>query len=301
MKLLVSGATGFIGQALVPALQTSGHSVVALTRGKAQKAGMQSVSWDPQAGVLDAASTAGFDAVIHLAGESIMGLWTKSKLRRVRESRVRGTELLTRTILSLREADRPRTFISASAIGYYGNRGAEVLTEESARGTGFLPELCADWEQASAPLSDANIRTVWMRLGIILDPAGATLKQMLPPFKLGLGAVLGSGQQWFSWMSRHDLVNAFLFVLEKPELVGPVNCTSPGAVRNREFTQQLARAVHRPAFLKIPAAALRLLSGNMADEALLASARVVPQKLQQAGMIFQDTQLATALRFYGPK
>ena len=290
MKVLVSGASGFIGAPLVAALRDRGDSVTRLTRSRASG---DSIVWNPRAGELKASDIAGFDAVIHLAGESIMGWWTQSKRARIRDSRVAATQLLARTLLSLPQERRPQTFISASAIGYYGDRGNELLPEDAGRGSGWLPEMCEEWENASAPLADAGLRVVWMRLGIVLDPSGGALKQMLTPFKLGLGATLGPGYQWFSWISLRDLIAAFIYTLDQPTLSAAVNAVAPGAVTNKDFTKQLAAAVHRPAFLQAPATLLNLLPGEMAEEALIASARVVPANLEKAGFPFQDPGLTT--------
>ncbi|MGI8907259.1 MAG: TIGR01777 family oxidoreductase [Candidatus Sumerlaeaceae bacterium] len=288
MNVLLSGGTGFIGSALVPALETRGHHVTLLSRSASEPS---TRAWNPVANQLEPAAVAGFEAVIHLAGESIFGLWTRARRRRIRESRVNGTQLLTSAILKLAPAERPRHFISASAIGYYADGGNTLITEAEPHGHGWLAEACAEWETASAPLVHAGIRVVWMRIGVVLDPAGGALKLMFLPFKLGVGATLGPGDQWFSWISRRDLVSSLVFALDHDAITGPVNATSPGPVTNREFTKQLASALHRPALLKIPAPILRLMPGQMAEQALLASARVVPRKLTQAGFGFQDPSL----------
>jgi uncharacterized protein (TIGR01777 family) len=291
MQILLTGATGFLGAPLAAALREQGHTVVALSR--RGSAGAEIRAWNPEAGQLNASAIAGFNAVIHLAGESIMGLWTASKRRRIRDSRVHGTELLVKAILALPDAERPRHFLAASALGYYGDHGAEILTEESTPGQGWLTEACVAWEAASRPLEEAGIRVARMRLGIVLDAAGGALKQMLLPFRLGLGAQLGNGKQWFSWVSRRDVVSAIQFVLDASDLRGAVNVVAPHAVTNAEFTRKLASALHRPMFLAAPAPVLRLLPGQMADQALLASARVVPEKLEQAGFHFQDPDLSS--------
>ena len=292
MNVLVSGASGFVGSALVPFLNRAGHEVKPLTRRSATEAG-RAPWWNPAANQIDLGPVA-TDAVIHLAGESIAQRWTAKAKRRIRESRVDATRLLA-TALAKR-TPRPRVLLCSSAIGIYGNRGDEVLTEGSRSGEGFLAELCREWEAAALPAADAGIRVVNMRFGVLLDPSGGALKNMLPPFRAGVAGRLGSGKQFISWATRHDAVRAIDHALNARELSGPVNVVSPHSVTNAEFTRTLARVLGRPAILHMPAFALRLLAGEMANEALLASARVVPERLEKEGFRFEDAEIEPALR-----
>jgi uncharacterized protein (TIGR01777 family) len=231
--------------------------------------------------------------VVHLAGESVAGRWTQAKKKAVRESRVLGTRHLTEALAQTQA--RPRVFICASAIGYYGNRGDAVLTEDSPAGQGFLPEVCREWEAAGRIAAEAGIRTVNLRLGMVLSPKGGALEKMLTPFKLGLGGRMGSGQQWWSWIHVDDIVGALHHVLRGDSLTGPVNLVAPNPARNAEFTQVLASVLRRPAVFPVPAFAARLAFGEMADELLLSSARVAPAKLRASGYAFQFAELRAAL------
>jgi uncharacterized protein len=288
-NILVSGASGLIGTALLPALVERGYQVVRLVRSANAAAGQ--IAWDP-AQPLRPQSVSGFDAVVHLAGESVVGRWTEAKKRRIRESRVQGTRHLAE---ALAEAPlRPRVLVSASAIGYYGNRGDEVLTEDSPPGQGFLPEVCGMWERAAQPAERAGIRTVQLRIGIVLSRDGGALQKMLPPFRLGAGGNLGDGRQWWSWIDVRDLVGAICHTLTG-SVVGAVNLVSPRAVTNREFTQTLGAVLSRPAIVPMPAFAARLVFGQMADELLLASQRVEPAKLIAGGYSFEHPELKAAL------
>jgi hypothetical protein len=288
-NILVSGVSGPIGAALLPALMERGYQVVRLVR--RAHAGEGQIAWDP-AQPLRPQSVAGFEAVVHLAGESVVGRWTEAKKRRIRESRVQGTRHLAE---ALAEASlRPRVLVSASAIGYYGDRGDEVLTEDSPPGKGFLPEVCGGWERAVEPAQRAGIRTVQLRIGIVLSRHGGALQKMLTPFRLGVGGILGNGRQWWSWIDVRDLVGAIDFALNST-LLGPVNLVSPRPVSNAEFTKTLAGVVSRPAILPMPAFAARLVFGQMADELLLASQRVEPAKLIAGGYSFRHADLETAL------
>jgi uncharacterized protein len=279
MNVLVTGASGFIGSALVPHLERAGHRVIALSvREK-----------------IDLALVGHIDAGIHLAGENIAQRWTAGAKKRIFDSRVRVTEWLSSELAKL--TPRPRTLLCASATGFYGDRGDEVLTEQSKPGNGFLADICQAWEAACAPAATAGIRVVNLRFGVVLDPCGGALKKMLPPFRAGLGGRVGSGKQYWSWVTRQDVVRAIDYALGAETLRGPVNVVAPKAVRNSEFTQALARTLHRPAVLPVPALLLRVLLGQMADEALLSSARVVPQRLQHSsGFQFTDPDLEAALR-----
>ena len=293
MKILLSGASGFIGSALVARLGDEGHEPVRLVRAEPRPGGAE-IRWDPTAGRLDAASLEGFDAVVHLAGESIAeGRWTRARKTRIRDSRVRGTELLARTLARL--SDRPEVLVSASAIGFYGDRGDQELDEQSPRGNGFVAEVCRQWEGASRTAGAAGIRVVQLRLGLVLSPTGGALAKMLPAFRLGLGGRLGSGRQYVSWITLDDLVDVVRHVLATDRLQGPVNAVAPQPVTNREFARALGRALRRPARVPVPRFALRAMLGEMADELLLASIRVLPRRLLDTGFRFGDADLPAAL------
>jgi uncharacterized protein (TIGR01777 family) len=289
-KILVSGSSGLIGAALIPALKSNGYEIACLVRGAAS--GKDQIQWDP-AQPLVPESVSGFDAVVHLAGESIVGRWTEAKKRRIRESRVKGTLRLAEALAQAPQ--RPRVLISASAIGYYGDRGEETLREDSASGSGFLPEVCREWEDATEPATKAGIRTAQMRFGLVLSRHGGALQKMLPPFRLGVGGNMGSGRQWWSWVDIDDLVGAVQHVIKTETLRGPVNVVGPSPVTNAEFTKTLASVLSRPAILPMPAFAARLVFGQMGDELLLASQRVEPAKLLASGYVFQKPDLRLAL------
>jgi len=293
MRILISGSSGLIGSALVPALTKRGHDVTRLVRTSAEVAG--GVVWNPEAGMLDLSRQAPFDAVIHLAGENIGAKrWTASRKVRLRESRTKGTALVAEMIARMEPP--PALFISASAIGYYGDRGDEVLTEENKAGSGFLAELCQEWEAAAQPARKAGIRTVCIRTGMVLASHGGALPRMLPLFKLGLGGRLGNGRQYMSWITLEDVVGAILHILFEPRLAGPVNLVSPHPVTNSEFTKVLAGVLHRPAISPAPRWALRMATGEMADPLLLYSARVEPAKLLESDHRFEDPELGAALQ-----
>lgn len=292
MKILVTGSHGFIGSALLPALMAEGHRVVRLVHGAIR--GADEIGWNPVANRIDAAALEDFDAVVHLAGENIAGRWTTAKKARIRESRVAGTRLLCETLAKLQRP--PRVLVAASAIGFYGDRGDEMLTEESTVGNGFLPEVTRDWEAAAQPARARDIRVVHLRLGMILGAGGGALAKMLPPFRLGLGGRIGSGRQWCSWISIGDVVRAIQFALANESLSGPVNVVSPNPVSNDEFTRVLGRVLWRPTIFPLPAFVARLALGQMADEVLLASTRVEPARLRAAGFEFKQSELEMALR-----
>jgi uncharacterized protein (TIGR01777 family) len=295
-RVLLSGASGLIGAALLSSLEQGGAEVVQLARGPAGKVGQ--ISWDPMAeatgtGILPPA-VSGFDAVIHLAGESIVGRWTEAKKKAIHESRVRGTRNLATALA--RTESKPKVFVCASAIGFYGDRAEEVLTEESASGQGFLPEVCREWEEASRIASHAGIRTVNLRTGLVLSGKGGALEKMLTPFKLGLGGRIGSGKQWWSWIHVDDMVGGIQHALRTETLQGPVNMVGPNPVRNAEFTKVLASVLARPAFFPVPGFALALAFGVMAaQELFLSSQRVKPGKLGASGYGFQFEDLRAAL------
>jgi uncharacterized protein (TIGR01777 family) len=281
-----------VGSALLPALAAKGAPVSILTRGAAS--GAARIHWDPASGRLDPASLAGHDAVVHLAGENIAaGRWTAARKEAIRASRVDGTRLLATALARL--SPPPRALICASAIGYYGDRGAEVLTESSAAGTGFLPEVCTMWEAAATPARNRGIRVAHARFGIILSARGGALAKMLTPFRLGAGGVLGSGAQYMSWISIDDAAGALVHMLRTESLSGAVNVVSPQPVTNREFTKALGRALGRPTIFPMPAFAARLAFGEMADALLLSSARVQPERLSGSAYKFRDERLDAAL------
>lgn len=294
MKILLTGASGLIGSALAPFLTTGGHEVVRLVRnGGRRKPG--TVAWSPEAGTIDAAGLDGLDAVVHLAGENISGgRWTAARKARIHASRVEGTRLLAETLARL--ARPPQTLIAASAIGYYGHRHADVVDEDSAPGAGFLADVCREWEAATAPAAAAGIRVVTLRLGVVLSGAGGMLATVRTPFSLGLGGRIGSGEQYLSWVAIDDVLGIVLHALTTPSLSGPVNAVSPHPVTNRVFTATLAEVLGRPALLPVPAAAVRLLFGEMGEELLLASTRVEPQRLLAAEFPFAYPVLEDALR-----
>lgn len=294
MRTLVTGSTGLVGSALVAALRDKGHQVVrAVRRGPVNT---DEVLWNPEQGKFDAAQLSGVDAVVHLAGENIAdGRWTEEKKRRIRESRVKGTRLLSETLAGLNP--KPRVLVSASAIGFYGNRGAEILTEESSAGKDFLAEVCREWEDATAPAKESGIRTVNLRIGIVLSRKGGALGKMLTPFKLGIGGRVGSGEQFMSWIALDDVVGVIEHALTNETLSGPVNTVAPNPVTNEEFTKKLGAAISRPTIFPLPAFALRLaFGGEMADSTLLSSARVEPQRLKPSGYKFLYPTLGEALR-----
>ncbi|MDH7568365.1 MAG: TIGR01777 family oxidoreductase [Armatimonadota bacterium] len=291
MRVVVSGSTGLIGSALVPVLTQAGHQVVRLVRGTP---GPGEVAWDPAAGIIDGQALEGVDAAVHLAGESINQPWTAAARERILQSRVSGTRLLSEALGGL--ARRPRVLVSMSGIGYYGDRKDEVLTEESGPGEGFLAEVCHAWEAGTRPAAEAGIRVVTLRLGVVLTPAGGMLRQVLPLFRRGLGGRLGTGRQWLSWIALDDVLGVILYALSKEELAGPFNTTSPHPVTNSEFTRTLGKALGRPTLFAAPAFALRLAFGGLAREALLASQRAIPARLQAAGYSFRYPDLDGALR-----
>lgn len=289
-RILMSGASGLIGSALAAFLGLQGCEVTRLVRRSA--AGPNEVSWDPMTSI-PPEQLSGFDTVIHLSGENVAGLWTREKKHRIRESRVVSTQNLSRALASAEK--KPAVFVCASAIGYYGNRGNDILTEESPSGSGFLSEVTREWETATTPAHNAGIRVVNLRIGIVLSRSGGALKPMLLPFRLGMGGRIGSGRQWWSWIHIDDVALAVWQVMRNQAIAGAVNMTAPNPVTNEEFTQSLAKAVHRPALLPIPAFAVRLAFRDFADEGVLASARVVPQKLLASGFAFRFPTLEAAL------
>ena len=293
MNVLVTGSSGLIGGALVPALSGDGHQVRRLRRAPA--AGPEVTSWNPEDGTFAPGALDGIDAVVHLAGENIAGgRWTAARKARIRDSRVDGTHRLCSALAGLDAP--PRVLVAASAIGYYGDRGDELLDEAASPGIGFLPEVSRAWEAAAAPAREAGIRVVHLRIGIVLSPAGGALGQMLLPFKLGVGGVLGSGDQYMSWISIGDVVGVVRYALADESLSGAVNAVAPRAVTNREFTRALGAVLRRPTILPAPAFAMRIALGEMADALLLASTRVEPAALRATAFEFQHPELDGALR-----
>jgi uncharacterized protein len=291
-RIAISGASGLVGGPLCALLESRGWSVQRLVRGAA--AGPDGIHWDPERGTIDAGALEGIDAVIHLAGENLSaGRWTPERKAAIRRSRVDGTELLARTLAGLRRP--PRVLISASAIGWYGDRGDEPLGEDAVPGSGFLAEVCAAWEAATEPARAAGIRVVLLRTGVVLAGAGGALPRMLAPFRLFAGGKVGSGRQWVSWIALEDEFGAIEHLLHAENVAGPVNLVAPGAATNAEFSRTLGHVLRRPAWLPVPSFALRVAFGEMST-LLLASARVEPRKLLASGYRFRHAELQPALR-----
>ncbi len=293
MNVLLTGSSGLIGSALMPSLKVAGHRVTRLVRSHGAPKDAQ-VYWNPAAGELDVAALEGIEAVVHLAGENIAQRWSQENKTRIVVSRTDSTRLLAESLGRLSKP--PQVLIAASAIGYYGDCGDEVLQEDSAPGSGFLAEVCHRWESAAALAELQGIRTVRLRIGVVLSTAGGALPRMLTPFRWGLGGKLGSGAQYMSWIAMDDLVGAILHALATPNLQGPVNAVSPNPVTNQEFTRTLAKVLRRPAFFPVPAFLLRLAFGEMGEELLLSSTRVLPAKLKSSGYVFRYPQLEPALQ-----
>jgi uncharacterized protein len=293
-RVLVSGASGFIATALLPTLKNSGAQIVRLSRigSPAPSHDEQMIPWDP-AQPLTPEAVSGFDAVIHLAGESIVGRWTDGKKKNIRDSRVVGTRNLAQALAQTRR--KPQMFICGSAIGYYGDRGDEVLNESSQPGQGFLPEVCREWEAATQPATDAGIQTTHIRTGIVLSAKGGALAKMLTPFKIGVGGRVGSGRQWMSWIDLQDMVGAIHHILKSDLVHGPVNLVGPKPVTNAEFTRTLASVLSRPAIFPMPAFAVKLAFGEMGEALLLGSQRVEPNKLVTSGYPFRFKALRDSL------
>ncbi|MGE0610538.1 MAG: TIGR01777 family oxidoreductase [Pirellulales bacterium] len=293
LNLLMSGATGLIGGALQSFLTTGGHQVKRLMRGK-PSGEPGDYAWDPETGEIGAGGCDGIDSVVHLAGESIAsGRWSEAKKARIRDSRVIVTRKLCERLATLDQP--PKVFVCASAIGVYGDRGDELLDEESPPGNGFLPDVCREWEAAAQPAVDRGIRVVHVRFGIVLSPRGGALKQMLLPIKSGAGGPIGNGRQYWSWVALDDCLGAIHHVLQEESVVGPVNIVAPNAPTNRDFTRTLGKVLHRPTIAPLPGFVARLMLGEMADALLLASARVRPKRLEQTGYEFREPELGPAL------
>jgi uncharacterized protein (TIGR01777 family) len=293
MNVLVTGSHGMIATALIPRLRARGDRVLRLVRTEPE--GSDDVRWDPPAGTIDAAALEGVDAVVHLAGVGIGDKkWTEARKNEVLESRTIPTNLLARTLAAL--DTRPRVLVSSSAIGYYGDRGDDVLTESASPGDDFGARVCREWEEATAPAEEAGIRVVRTRTGLVLTARGGFLKRLLLPFKLGIGGRLGSGRQWMSWVTLDDDLDAILYLIDADSVSGPVNVTAPNPVTNAGFTKQLGNAVHRPTVIPTPMPALKVVYGDELVDTLLGSERVVPERLQQSGFTFSHPELDGALR-----
>ncbi len=291
MRVLFSGASGLVGSGLISRISAN-HEVVQLVR-RTPATGQW--RWQPRDGQLPGDCLDGIDGVIHLGGTNIAsGRWTDSMKQKIRDSRLISTRLLAETMAN--RADRPQFFICASAIGYYGDRGDELLTESSAAGTGFLPQLCRDWEAATQPAKDAGIRVIHARIGVVLSKHGGALAKMLPPFRMGLGGVVGNGHQYMSYISLSELTSVVEHLISHDGLEGPVNVVAPDPRTNREFTKALGRLLHRPTLLPLPGFAVKWIMGEMGESLLLHSSRVIPLSLQDSGYVFQDADLEASLR-----
>jgi uncharacterized protein (TIGR01777 family) len=295
MKVLISGSTGLVGSELCAALTAGGHEIARLVR-ESPNSRQTEISWHPAKREIDLKGLEGFDGVVHLAGENIAGgRWTEAMKRRIRDSRAQGTRFLCESLARLER--KPSVLVCASAIGFYGHRGDELLDESSGPGSDlFVVDVCKDWEAACQPARDAGIRVVNLRLGVVLSPKGGALANMLLPFKLGGGGILGDGKQWMSWIALDDAAGTIQHCLATESLTGPVNAVTPNPVTNFEYTKALGRVLSRPTILPMPAFAARLVFGQMADELLLASARVVPGKLESTNYHFRHPELEPALR-----
>lgn len=298
MKVLITGSTGLIGSALVHFLIAKGYVVTRLTRsktgGKSQPE-LPEIYWNPALKSIDVSQLEGYDTVVHLAGENIAGRWTEEKKDKLRSSRVDGTRLLSESLVRLKQP--PKTLICASAVGYYGNRGSEILIEESDSGRGFLAEVCREWEAAAKPAIEKGIRVVYLRFGLVLSSKGGALEKMLIPFRMGLGGKVGSGNQYWSWIAIDDVIGAVYNAIQNSNMKGPMNVVAPNPVTNREFTETLGRVLERPTLVPVPVFVARLVFGEeMADELFLSSARVEPKRLLAAGYKFQYSNLEGALR-----
>jgi len=292
MRIAISGATGLVGSSFAAALKAEGAQVARLVRKNPLE---DDVLWDPRANSFDAESLAGCDAVVHLAGENIAtGRWNAEKKKRIRSSRVQGTQILAEGLAAAER--KPPVLISASAIGFYGDAGNTMLTEQSPAGTDFLAEVCQAWETATQPARDAGIRVVNLRIGVVLSKEGGALAKMLTPFRLGFGGRIGNGKQYWSWITLADLIGVIRHAIRCESLAGPLNAVAPGSVTNAEFTKILGKVLKRPTLFPLPAFAARLMLGEMADPLLLASARISSERLEQSGYTFQFSELEAAFR-----
>jgi len=294
-QIAITGATGMVGTALTESLVKAGHQVTTMRRGTTQKDGSD-LYWDPlNAGICDPAAATGIDAIVHLAGESIAGgRWTAALKERIRSSRIEATRNLVGSLSKLKTP--PTTLVCASAIGYYGDRGADELTEESPRGEGFLADVCNDWEAEAAVAEELGIRVVTVRIGVVLSPKGGALSKMLTPFRLGAGGNVGNGNQYWSWIGLHDLVRILVEAVTNSDINGVINAVSPNPMTNRDFTKVLGKVLKRPTIFPLPAFVAKVVLGEMADALLLSSSRVIPQTLARTGFRFDHAELESCLR-----
>jgi uncharacterized protein (TIGR01777 family) len=292
--IAITGSSGLIGSALIPALEQTGRKVRRIVRHPAASA--DEITWNPAARLLDERRLADVDVIVNLAGETIGKRWTTARRRAIRESRVRGAETIAGAIL---RTGRPITLINASAVGYYGSRGDEVLDEKSGSGRGYLAEVCRDWEAAARTATGSGARVVMIRNGIVLSSRGGALPEMLRPFRLGVGGKVGSGRQWLSWIDLDDMVRAIIWLIDHATIRGPVNVVSPNPVTNAEFTRVASQVLHKPALVPVPAIALRMMFGEMASETLLASQRAIPSALTESGFEFLHPDLRECLQRAG--
>jgi uncharacterized protein len=290
MKVVVTGASGLIGSALVQRLEAEGHDIIRLVRRAPHS--VRERKWDPM-GEPDPELVEGADAVVHLASETIKGWWTQKKKDRITESRVRGTEMIAESVAAATQ--KPRVFLSASGTGFYGTRKDEVLTEESSQGAGFLASLARQWEKATRPAEQAGVRTVLLRISLVLSQRGGALQAMLPSFRMGMGGKVANGTQFWPWITLEDTVSAILFAIKNDSLSGPVNICAPQHTTNREFTRALGKVLHRPTFFPLPSVAVTLILGEMGQEALLTSTRAEPAKLKAAGFQYKHPEIDGAL------
>ncbi len=290
MKILISGSTGFIGSRLVPLLREIGHDVTALVRSSNEPG----LLWDPNKKKINISRLENYDAFVHLSGESINGKWTASKKKKIIDSRVITTKFLAECISKLKNP--PKAFISSSAIGFYGNRGDEELTEQSFPGIGFLAEVCKAWEAETNPVAEKGIRVVNIRTGLVLSPDGGALQKLLLPFKLGVGGKIGSGNQWWSWITVNDLLRIYQYSIENNSVNGAINTVSPNPQRNSAFVKTLGKVLHRPTIFPLPSSIVKLIFGEMGQELLLDGQKAIPKKLTESGFKFEQTELESALR-----
>ena len=293
LTVAMTGASGLVGTELSALLKSAGHSVVPMTR-KPSGSSQNTIAWDPERGVANPQQLESVDAIVHLAGENIAaGRWTVALKERIRKSRVEGTRALVQSLAGLQI--RPKTLVCASAIGFYGDRGDEILTESSPAGSGFLADVCSAWESEAMAAANLDMRVVCLRIGVVLSPKGGALAKMLLPFKLGAGGVIGSGKQYWSWIGLNDLVRAIAFCVENENIRGPVNAVSPQALNNYDFTKTVGKVLHRPTIVPLPAFVAKIVLGEMAEALLLSSAHVVPEKLQTHGFQFAQPDLKSCL------
>lgn len=295
MKILITGSSGVVGKALKSSLSQKGHQIYTLIRDKSKVTSLD-IYWNPETKELNPQSIEGMDAIINLAGENLSDeRWSDEQKKKIKNSRIQSTSLLVSALLNVQA--KPKVFISASAVGFYGDCGAEIQTEASPSGKGFLADVCVEWETATDVLQSQGVRLVKARFGVVLSQEGGALAKMLGPFKKGLGGVIGPGQQYISWIAIDDLIDALAYVLDKEEMRGPVNFVSPNPVTNEKFTECLGKVLGKPTIMKMPAFAARMLFGEMADEMLLSSIRVIPESLSKSGFTFRYSELEHALQF----